>query len=149
MQHKLTIGRTDRADFPDLNLDNVEVKVDTGAYTSSIHCSAIREEDNVLHAIFLDEDHPSQHGQPIQFTEYEIASVKSSNGQTELRYEVRSSIRLFGKKYKISLTLSDRAGMRFPVLLGRKFLSKKFIVDTELQDVSYLSTQHENPPTDP
>ncbi|HBT08539.1 MAG TPA: peptidase, partial [Leeuwenhoekiella sp.] len=53
------------------------------------------------------------------------------------RYVVQSNIRLFQKVYKISLTLSSREDMRFPVLIGRKFLTKKFIVDTELTDVSH------------
>lgn len=34
--------------------------------------------------------------------------------------------------------------MRYPVLLGRKFLSKKFIVDPELQDISFLQNNHED-----
>jgi len=38
-----TIGRIDKADFPELNLQNIEVKIDTGAYTSAIHCDYIEE----------------------------------------------------------------------------------------------------------
>ncbi len=118
--------------------------MDTGAYTSSIHCKDIEEVDGVLCAIFLDESHPQFHGQKIEFTDYEITTVRSSNGIKDQRYEVQSNIRLFDKLYKISLTLNNRQEMRFPVLLGRKFLSKKFIVDPELQDVSYLQSSHEN-----
>ncbi len=141
---KIVIGRTDKADFPRLNLEQIDIKVDTGAYTSSIHCQDILEKDGVLHASFLDESHPQFHGQHIEFKDYEVTTVRSSNGLSEQRFEVRSNIRLFKKLYRISLTLNDRSEMRFPVLLGRKFLSKKFLVDPELQDISFLQTQHED-----
>lgn len=143
-QNKVIIGRTDKADFPKLELEDVDIKIDTGAYTSSIHCKDIEEVDGVLCASFLDEDHVQYHGKMLKFKEYKITTVRSSNGEQELRYEVQANIKLFKKTYKISLTLSNREHMRFPVLLGRKFLSKKFIVDPELQDVSYLQSIHED-----
>lgn len=137
---KQIIGRTDRADFPELRFLNIDVKIDTGAYTSSIHCTDIREEDGALVATFLDPIHPKYNGVKMYFEDYEITTVRSSNGAQEQRYEVQTQIGLFQKYYKITLTLSDRNAMRFPVLLGRKFLSTKFIVDPELQDVSYLQS---------
>ena len=73
----------------------------------------------------------------MRFESYDITAVKSSNGEIQYRYVVQSNIRVFGKIFKISLTLSSREDMRFPVLIGRKFLTKKFIVDTELTDVSH------------
>ncbi|MDT8347048.1 MAG: RimK/LysX family protein [Flavobacteriaceae bacterium] len=142
-QGKKIIGRSDRVDFPDLALKEITAKIDTGAYTSSIHCKDIKEVDKQLIATFLDEDHPQYNGKQIVFDDYEITSVKSSNGQTELRYEVKTKIKLFGKSYKISLTLASRQEMRFPVLLGRKFLTNKFIVDTDLKDVSFITTNDE------
>jgi hypothetical protein len=141
---KSIIGRTDKADFPKLHLEDIDVKVDTGAYTSSIHCQDIVEKDGILSAVFLDEEHPQFHGQKIEFEDYKVTMVRSSNGAKEERFEVKSNIRLFKKVYKISLTLNDRSEMRFPVLLGRKFLSKKFIVDPEMQDISFLHSQHED-----
>ncbi|WP_425437391.1 ATP-dependent zinc protease [Nonlabens arenilitoris] len=141
---KLIIGRTDRADFPKLEIENLDIKIDTGAYTSSIHCTDIVEENGILLATLLDEAHEQYHGKQMKFEEYEITSVRSSNGTSELRYEVQANIRLFSKLWKISLTLSNREQMRYPVLIGRKFLSSKFIVDPELQDVSYLQGLHEN-----
>lgn len=141
---KTIIGRTDKADFPKLEIENIDIKIDTGAYTSSIHCKDIDEVEGILYTTFLDEDHDQYHGKRLAFEDYKITSVRSSNGSLDLRYEVQANIRLFDKLYKISLTLSNREEMRFPVLLGRKFLSKKFIVDPELQDVSFLQSEHED-----
>ena len=131
------IGRFDRADFPGLHLEDISVKIDTGAYTSSIHCENIKEEDDVLKCTFLDEEHPLYNGREFTFTDYDVVFVKSSNGIVQRRYQIQTSISLFGKTYKISLSLSARQEMRFPVLLGRKFITKKFIVDTEFFDVSF------------
>jgi hypothetical protein len=141
---KLIIGRTDRADFPKLKIKGIDIKIDTGAYTSSIHCKDIEETDGVLYATLLDEEHEQYHGKRLSFEEYEVTSVRSSNGSVDLRYKVQANIRLFKKLYKISLTLSNREEMKYPVLIGRKFLSSKFIVDTELQDISFLQSQNED-----
>lgn len=136
MEKKL-IGRFDRADFPALHLNDISVKIDTGAYTSSIHCDNIKEEDGVLKCTFLDEEHPSYNGREFTFTAYDVVFVKSSNGMVQKRYQIQTKITLFNRTFKISLSLSDRQEMRFPVLIGRKFLTKKFIVDTEFIDLSF------------
>lgn len=134
---KQIIGRTDKVDFPLLGFEDIDVKIDTGAYTSSIHCHSIIEKEKYLVCSFFDKKHPLYNGKELIFEFYDIAAVRSSNGEIQYRYEVQSNITLMGKTYKISLTLTSREDMRFPVLLGRKFLTKKFIVDTDLTDVSY------------
>lgn len=73
------------------------------------------------------------------FSDYDVVFVRSSNGAVQKRYQIQSKIKIFDQIYKISLSLAARQEMRFPVLLGRKFLTKKFIVDTEYFDVSFNS----------
>lgn len=136
-RRKKIIGRTDRADFSEFNLKGIDVKVDTGAYTSSIHCVDIQEVDQQLFCVFLDNSHPEFNAKKQVFRNYDITAVKSSNGQVEIRYTIRSKITLFNKNFPITLTLTSRDDMRFPVLLGRKFLNGKFLVDTQLENVSY------------
>ncbi|MBT8296495.1 MAG: RimK/LysX family protein [Gramella sp.] len=133
---KIVIGRIDKADFPALDLKDIAVKIDTGAYTSSIHCDNIIEKEDGIHCTFLDDEHPLYNGREFLFEDYDIVFVRSSNGIIQKRYQVQTQIKLFKKIFKISLSLSDRQEMRYPVLIGRKFLTKKFIVDTELLDVS-------------
>lgn len=144
---KTVIGRFDKAEFPALHLNDIAIKIDTGAYTSSIHCDNIREEDGVLLCTFLDDEHPLYNGKEFIFKDYDIVFVRSSNGIIQKRYQVVSTIKIFNKVYKISLSLSSRQEMRFPVLIGRKFLTKKFIVDPELTDVSFnlRHNEHKNP----
>ena len=138
---KIRIGRFDKADFPDLHLNDIAIKIDTGAYTSSIHCDNIVEENGVLKCTFLDEEHPLYNGRQYEFPEYNVVSVKSSNGIVQKRYQIQSKITLFEKTFKLSLSLATRQEMRFPVLLGRKFLTKKFVIDTEFTDLSFNNKQ--------
>ncbi|OIQ23329.1 RimK/LysX family protein [Lacinutrix sp. MedPE-SW] len=135
--NKKIIGRVDKIDFPNLNLFGVDAKIDTGAYTSAIHCSKIVEENNILRCTFYSKGHPNFSGKQVDFENYSLTDVKSSNGFVENRYKIKSEVVFFGKTYKINLTLSTREEMRFPVLIGRQFLNKKFLVDVDLQNLSF------------
>jgi hypothetical protein len=53
------------------------------------------------------------------------------------RYIIKSKIILFGKAYKAEFSLSDRSHMKNPILLGRKLLNGKFVVDVSEEDLSY------------
>ena len=139
--NKKVIGRVDRIDFPKLELFNIDVKVDTGAYTSTIHYDEIIEENNTLKCIFNSDKHTNFGKTEIIFNEYSSTVVKSSNGLKEKRYKIKSEVIFFGKTYKINLTLSTRNDMRFPVLIGRQFLKKKFWVDVDLENISH-NTKH-------
>ena len=70
-KNKLTIGRLDKVDFPEFNLEDLEVKIDSGAYTSSIHCVNIIEANNGAkkHIKFtlLDQNHPQYSGKEFVF----------------------------------------------------------------------------------
>ena len=134
---KKIIGRLDKGDFPTLDLIDIDIKMDTGAYTSSIHCHKYYEEAGILKCLFYDKGHANYNGKKILFKNFSTTKVKSSNGIVQNRYKVKTSIVLFNKKYRIDLTLSDRDDMKYPILIGRKFLMKKFIVDVALKNVSY------------
>ena len=134
---KKTIGRVDKIDFPKLGLFNIDVKIDTGAYTSAIHCCEIIEEKGSLRCIFNSDVHQNFGETEIIFDTFWRTDVKSSNGYKENRYKVKSEVIFFGKTYKINLTLSTRDDMKFPVLIGRQFLKQKFIVDVDLENVSF------------
>lgn len=138
---KVLIGRKDRADFPDLKLINLDIKIDTGAYSSAIHCHHIEEKQvkgrKILSFQLLDPSHPKYNNKKFQTTEYHQKQVKNSFGQSEKRFVIDTSIVLFGETYNISLSLSERSEMRYPVLIGRKFLMGKYLVDVSKSNISY------------
>ena len=135
--NKLLLGRTDIVDFPKLDLQGIDIKVDTGAYTSSFHSHSIEVVDNVLKCQFLDPKHEKYHEKFFLFKDFTQKNVKSSNGIVETRFTIKTEILIFNKIEEIELTLTERGSMKYPVLLGRKFLSKKFIVDTAKKNLSF------------
>jgi len=136
-----TIGRVDKADFPIFDLFDIDVKIDTGAYTGVIHCHNIKETKkkgkNVIKFDLLDPEHEEYNDKELYSTEYELKTIKSSNGHEEYRYIIETEIIIFGKTYPISLSLTDRTDMRYPILLGRSFLADQFIVDVSKTDLSF------------
>lgn len=142
---KKLIGRFDKIDFPEFNLYEIEAKVDTGAYTSSIHSHKIEEfiEDgeNFIKFTLLDPTHVHYNEKVYQTKNYRKKIVKSSNGLSEERFAIETTVVLFNESYPIELTLSERSDMRYPILLGRKFLNKKFIVDPSIKNTSFKLKQ--------
>lgn len=138
---KELIGRIDKADFPELKLNAIAVKIDTGAFTSSIHCNHIEEENGVLHCYFLDSEHPDYNHKNLTFNNYTQLNVRSSNGILQTRFAINTTIKIFGKVHQIDLSLSNRSDMKFPILIGRKFLLGKFIVDPELENLSFKAEE--------
>lgn len=141
MKSKLIIGRKDKADFPELKIKNIDIKIDTGAYTSSIHCHHIEERvvDNkkVIKFELLDPSY-SQYKKKEFITEsYSEKRIKNSFGNTEKRFIIKTSIKLFDTDFPIELSLSERGEMKYPVLIGRKLLVGKFIVDPSKYNLSY------------
>jgi hypothetical protein len=127
------IGRREFVDFPELKLFSVEAKIDTGAYTSSVHCTDIEirtvNGKPVLCFKLLDNSHPEFSKFTHQFSDFYRKKIKNSFGEMEERYIIRTIIKLGKKSIRTTLSLSDRENMRYPVLIGRRLLKGKFIVD--------------------
>jgi hypothetical protein len=151
---KRVVGRRELVDFPQFQLWGVEAKVDTGAYTSAIHCSNIRVETGpngqpLLHVQLLDPSHPDFDGSPMQFADFGLRDIKSSNGEVQERYVIRAVLRIFGQDFDTEFSLSDRSDMKYPVLLGRLLLRHgRFVVDVARRNVSY-KTQFARKPSRP
>ncbi len=129
---KQIIGRREKISILDLELFDLDAKVDTGADSNALHCDDIDiDDENIVHFTLLDKIHESYHGKRISMPVYKIKKVRSSNGQLQLRPSIRVSVEFFGKKYKTIVSLTSRGDMKYPMLIGRKFLKGKFLVDVE------------------
>jgi len=131
-KQKQIIGRREVIDFPELGLYEIVAKVDTGAYTTALHCHDIREQDGVLYFKLLDPTHPEYNEQEQQFVEYSQKEIKNSFGEVEKRYIIKTTIKVGRRRIKSVISLTDRGNMRYPVLIGRKLLKNRFIVDVSL-----------------
>jgi hypothetical protein len=125
------IGRLERVDLPEWELFNLKAKIDTGANTSSLHCHQIRikECNSVVAFKLLDPSHVDYNDRFLEMPVYKVKNVKSSNGVSEKRIIVKTIIMLAGAKIKAQFSLTDRSEMRYPVLIGRKLLKGRFLVD--------------------
>ena len=141
MKNKITLGRKDKAHFPELGLKDLDIKMDTGAYTSAIHCHMIEKKlvdgKEVVVFTLLDPSHSQYNKQEFSTENYNEKRIKNSFGISEKRFVIETEIKLFGRKYLIELSLSERGEMKFPILIGRRFLMGKFIVDASKYDLSY------------
>lgn len=140
------IGRVEQAHLPEWDFQNLDAKIDTGARTSSLHChhvEAFDKNDNKwVRFYLLDPDHPSYNDKMLEMPLADRRKVKSSNGVSELRYFVKTTITFFGETHKIELSLADRSAMKYPLLIGRKFLrTGPFLVDVSQK---YLSLKQRN-----
>lgn len=135
------IGSVDKLDLPAFEIENLDCKIDTGADTSSLHCSRVKvvDIDGEPHLKFrvLDKKHPQFSNMYFLVRQFKEKKVRSSNGESETRYVIRTKAVLFGKARPITFTLTDRGKMKFPVLLGKRFLKGKFLVDVAQKDLSY------------
>lgn len=132
LKEKQVIGRREVIDFPELGLYGITAKIDTGAYTTALHCHDIHEKDGALYFKLLDPTHPDYNEQVQKFTEYTQKEIKNSSGEVEKRYIIKTIIKIGRKRIKSVISLTHRGNMRYPVLLGRKLLKNRFIVDTAL-----------------
>jgi len=139
----LILGRSDRVDLPGLGLTDIHAKIDTGAYTSSLHCSRAQVVAGKLEFVLLDEEHPEFTGMKFTFEEYDQREIKNSFGEAELRYVIKTTVRIHNKTYKTQFSLSDRDNMKFPILLGRRVLKKRFLIDVSKTDISFNSKKQQ------
>lgn len=137
---KLLIGRRDIIDLPEFSLYAVKAKIDTGAYTSAIHCSKIKLiQENGTDFITFHIPGSKVHGQGknvFKTDDFVLKRIKSSSGHMEERYVITTGVLIFNKLIKTEFSLTDRSAMKYPILLGRKFLVKRFIVDVSLVNLS-------------
>jgi hypothetical protein len=143
------IGRKDIVSFPSFGITHVPVKIDSGAYSSSMHCSLIQlvseGENSLLEVVFLDPQTPGYTGEVVRFKHFIRKMVKSSNGVAQQRFFIKGTIQLFHEPVETLFSLTERTGLRNPILLGRRLLNKRFLIDTSKTNCSYkFEVRHEN-----
>lgn len=137
--------------LPDLGVDAIKAKVDTGAATSSLHAWEVEEltpsseGDRRVHFVV----HPVQRDTRVQVvTTAPLVGwrkVRSSNGQVEERPVVSTTLALGPHRVVADVTLTRRDEMGFRMLLGRAALRRRFLVDPGR---SFLTGSRGRPPDD-
>ncbi|MBM3428126.1 MAG: ATP-dependent zinc protease [Bacteroidetes bacterium] len=125
------IGRREMIHLPEWGGFFIPAKIDTGAFRTAVHCDSYIEKEKdgitILEVTFTWEDQEKTH--VVIFDKFKKRIIKNSFGQTEERYCVRTPIKIGQRTIQSEVTLTNRSDMKYPVLLGRKTIGKKFLVD--------------------
>jgi hypothetical protein len=132
--HKVIVGRSEELHFMDYQMADIPAKVDTGAYRSAVHASNIQLSDDGKTLRFtLLGGHPvcGSLSADIETDKFTVVWIANSFGQREERFEVKLRVKLGPKIFWATFSLADRSKKIYPILLGRKMLNRRFLIDTE------------------
>lgn len=133
MNDKMIVGSLEVCDLPEVGIFDLQVRVDTGAKTSSLHVDNL-EKYKVKGKPWVRFDiHPDIHSvdkiikceSPI----FDVRTVKSSNGVGQERYVIKTLLKLGEESWPIQITLADRSDMSNLMLLGREGMKDRVLVD--------------------
>jgi len=136
------IGWREWVALPELGIEKIKAKIDTGARTSALHAFALepfseQEQNKIRFDI-----HPIQHN-----TDKVVSCVANiidkrlvtdSGGHQEERFVIETPLTIAGQTWAIEITLTARENMLFRMLLGRNALRKHFIINPAR---SFLTTR--------
>lgn len=133
MKEKILVGWRETVSLPDLGIDKINAKIDTGARTSCIHTFRLEtfSKDGKKWVRFW--VHPEQKSQAKEVVCEALIvderSVRDSGGHEEMRYVISSTLKIGQGSWPIEITLTNRENMAFRMLLGRTAMHHKIIVD--------------------
>lgn len=116
---------------------NVPAKIDTGADSSSVWASNLTiNSQNQLEFCLFGPESPFYTGEKLIVDDFSVQRVRNSTGDISIRYRVKLPLTAVGRRVKASFTLSDRSRNNFPILIGRKTLKHRFLVDVARTETS-------------
>lgn len=133
LKDKILIGSIEICDLPDLGIYDLQIRVDTGAKTSSLHVDNIRRFKEAgkphvrfdIHPDIYNVESVTEATAPLS----DIRQIKSSNGESQERYVIKTTMRLGDQSWIIELTLTNRSDMTYLMLFGRQGMGDKVLVD--------------------
>lgn len=127
------LGWQEWGSLPDIGIDRIHMKVDSGAKTSCLHAfnlEPFEHEGATWLRVFAHPQQDSLQEHCFQVPVYDQREVTDSGGHTELRYVIKTRLVLGEFDQEIELTLTNRDNMKFRMLLGRQAMRHHFLVDS-------------------
>ncbi len=132
-RERITLGWREWISLPDLGVDKILAKIDTGAKTSALHTFYIDDFERDGQKWLRFGLHPNRHSDrqaihceaPLK----EKRDVTDSGGHTENRYVIDTTFQVGNDRFVAEMTLTNRDNMKYRILLGRNALRRRFAVD--------------------
>ncbi|WP_234030137.1 putative ATP-dependent zinc protease [Erythrobacter mangrovi] len=126
------VGWRELVHLPELGLHELPAKIDTGARTSSLHATVLEKferdgEQYVRFAVDFERQHVRQVCEAVHV---DWRGITSSNGETQRRMIIKTPLRIGSLEFRVEISLADRSDMKFPMLIGRSALRRRFVVDS-------------------
>lgn len=125
---KTLIGQAEKVKLPFFGGEVLHARIDTGARTSAIWATDVKETDAGLEVRLADSSYDVNRHAHI-FKHYDRVVISSSTGHKQIRYRIKMSIVIKGRRILTTFTLADRQTQVYPILIGRNTLMNKFVVD--------------------
>ena len=139
MSSTICLGWREWLALPELGIASIKAKIDTGARTSALHAFVIDPFHVGPQLKIRFGIHPLQRRTDVElYCEADVIDqrlVTDSGGHREQRYVIRTPVQLGEHTWPIDMTLTDRDGMRFRMLLGRSAMRRGMMVNPR---ASYL-----------
>lgn len=133
MDKRKHIGKIEYISLPSERLSSVPAKIDTGADVSAIWATNIIVKKDYLSFELFSTKSPYYTGHTFSTRDFTTSKITNSFGHSELRYKVRIPIIIAGKRIRATFTLANRENNEYPVLIGRRTLHGKFLVDVSIR----------------
>jgi hypothetical protein len=131
-RRKRWIGVRELVSIPEWGLSDLEAKVDTGAYTSSIDVSRviIFGQDGEGRAPYAEITFGTgDDARTVVAPVIGFRRVRNPSGHVTNRPIVEARLELGGKRFRTAINLHRRVGMRCCMIIGRRALAGRFVVD--------------------
>ncbi|MCT7974956.1 ATP-dependent zinc protease family protein [Laspinema olomoucense] len=127
------IGWREWVSLPELGIEKIKAKIDTGARSCAIHAFDIETFNQEGKHLVRFKVHPYQRDsiQTVSTVSplVDARQVRNSGGHAEVRLVILTPLEILGYQWPIELTLTNRDVMGFRMLLGRQALRRRFLVD--------------------
>lgn len=124
------VGWRELVSLPELGLERIPAKIDTGARTSSLHAHVLEdfERNGERFVRFAVDWGGVRHA--CEAVHVDVRGITSSNGDQQTRFVIKTPLTIGNLTFRAEISLADRSQMQFPMLIGRTALRRRMVVDS-------------------